>query len=128
MSKKIDVSMHLDAARAIVARYQKRIEPSGDGIFVGFSRDFPGVVVDADTEADCLRLLIGALNDTVALTLHRGQQPPTPLIDANMATEQVNVRVSAREKLLLAEEAQSRRTSQSDVIRAALRTYLHLVD
>gem|GEM_PF-4312120 len=56
----------------------------------------------------------------------RGQQPPTPLIDADVATEQVNVRVSAREKSLLTEEAERRRTTQSEVIRTALRTHLRL--
>ncbi len=126
MAQKIDLSPHLVAAQGIVARSQKRIEPTGDGVSVGSSRDFPGVAVDADTEAECLAILTDARVTAVALTMHRGQQPPTPLIDADVATEQVNVRVSAREKSLLTEAAERRRTTQSEVIRNALRTHLRL--
>jgi len=85
--------------------------------------------VDADSEAECLSLLSRALSTAVALMLHRGQHPPTPLIDAQEdASEQINVRVSVREKLLVAEEAERTRTTQSEVIRAALRAHLPLIN
>jgi len=68
MAQKIDLSPHIVAAQGIVARYQKRIEPTGDGVSVGSSRDFPGVAVDADTEAECLAILTDACVTAVALT------------------------------------------------------------
>lgn len=91
-------------AGKIVADYRIILERNERLGFIGNSVELPTVFVDAKTPEQCYRATQEALMVTVATMIECGQRPPQPA-SAGRRTEQVNVRLTAEEKLLFANAA-----------------------
>jgi predicted RNase H-like HicB family nuclease len=72
--------------------------------FVGSSVELPTVFADAKTPEECYKAVQEALTVAVATMIECGQTPPQP-VSARKRTEQVNVRLTAEEKMLLGNAA-----------------------
>lgn len=107
----------LAKAKRAAAQYQV-IVSFEDGQWFGRGLELPNVCGDGKTVSRCVENTREALTGAVAYLLEAGQKPPAPA-RVGMRTTQVNVRLTAEEKLLL--EAASRRkgfSGLSDFIRA----------
>jgi len=91
-------------ARKIVADYRIILERNERLGFIGSSVELPTVFADAKTPEKCYRTAEDALMVAVATMIECGQRPPQPA-SAGRRTEQVNVRLTAEEKLLFANAA-----------------------
>jgi len=91
-------------AGKIVADYRIILERNERLGFIGSSVELPTVFVDAKTPEQCYRATQEALMVAVATMIECGQRPPQPA-SAGRRTEQVNVRLTAEEKLLFANAA-----------------------
>ena len=94
----------LRKAKKIVADYRIMLERSERLGFIGSSVEIPTVFADAKTPEDCYKATEEALMVAVATMIECGQRPPQPA-SARLRTEQVNVRLTAEEKLLFATAA-----------------------
>jgi predicted RNase H-like HicB family nuclease len=104
-------------AEAIAARYRIVIWHE-DGEYYGRGLELPFVMNDGATPDACVKAVRGILATTVAAMIERGQAPPPPASDAKR-TEQVNVRLTPEEKLLLEQSArQGGFDGVSDFLRA----------
>jgi len=74
--------------------------------FIGSSVELPTVFADAKTTDKCYKATQEALMVAVATMIECGQRPPQPS-SANKRTEQVNVRLTSEEKILLTNAASS---------------------
>ncbi len=91
-------------AKKLVADYRiilERNEPLG---FIGSAVELPTVFADATTPEQCYKATQEALMVAVATMIECGQRPPQPA-SAGRRTEQINVRLTAEEKLLFANAA-----------------------
>src|SRR5690349_2459476 len=93
----------LDRARKIAATYQILIKFE-DGEYYGRGLEMPFVMNDGKTADDCVRATREALTTAVATLLESGEVPPSPASE-HKRTEQINIRVTPEEKLLLEEAA-----------------------
>jgi len=91
-------------AGKIVADYRIILERNESLGFIGSSVELPTVFVDAKTPEQCYRATQEALMVAVATMIECGQRPPQPA-SMGLRTEQVNVRLTAEEKLLFANAA-----------------------
>lgn len=91
-------------AGKIVADYRIILERNERLGFIGSSVELPTVFVDAKTPEKCYKAVQDALMVAVATMIECGQRPPQPA-SAGRRTEQVNVRLTAEEKLLFANAA-----------------------
>jgi predicted RNase H-like HicB family nuclease len=91
-------------AKKIVADYRIILERNERLGFIGSSVEIPTVFVDARTPEKCYRATQDALMVAVATMIECGQRPPQPA-SMGLRTEQVNVRLTAEEKLLFANAA-----------------------
>jgi len=91
-------------AGKIVADYRIILERNERLGFIGSSVELPTVFVDAKTPEKCYKAVQDALMVAVATMIECGQRPPQPA-SAKRRTEQVNVRLTAEEKLLFANAA-----------------------
>lgn len=91
-------------ARKIVADYRIILERNERLGFIGSSVELPTVFADAKTPEKCYRTTQDALMVAVATMIECGQRPPQPA-SMGLRTEQVNVRLTAEEKLLFANAA-----------------------
>jgi predicted RNase H-like HicB family nuclease len=91
-------------AKKIVADYRIILERNEGLGFIGSSVELPTVFADAKTPEKCYRAAEDALMVAVATMIECGQRPPQPA-SAGRRTEQVNVRLTAEEKLLFANAA-----------------------
>jgi len=91
-------------ARKIVADYRIILERNERLGFIGSSVELPTVFADAKTPEQCYKATQDALMVAVATMIECGQRPPPPA-SAGRRTEQVNVRLTAEEKLLFANAA-----------------------
>ena len=94
----------LRRAKKIIADYRIIIERNERLGFIGSSVELPTVFADAKTPDECYGATQEALMVAVATMLEDGQRPPQPA-SAKRRTVQVNVRLTAEEKMLLANEA-----------------------
>jgi predicted RNase H-like HicB family nuclease len=94
----------LRKAKQIADKYRITLERNDRLGFIGSSVELPTVFTDAKTPQDCYKATEEALTVAVAMMLERGQRPPQPA-SAGMRTEQVNVRLTAEEKLLFTNAA-----------------------
>jgi predicted RNase H-like HicB family nuclease len=94
----------LHKAKKIADEYCITIEKNERLGFIGSSVEMPTVFADAKTPEDCYKATQEALMVAVAVMLERGQRPPQPS-SAGIRTEQVNVRLTAEEKLLITNAA-----------------------
>ena len=106
------------AARQVAEQYQV-ILTQEEGEWYGRGLELPHVFADGQTPAECLANTRQALESAVAYMLEQEQRPPAPAREG-VRTEQVNVRLTAEEKILL--ETAGRRkgfTGLSDFVRSA---------
>jgi predicted RNase H-like HicB family nuclease len=96
----------LKRAGAIAERYQIILQFE-DGEYYGRGLEMPYVMNDGKTPDACVRATREALTVAVATLLEAGEVPPAPASEGKR-TEQVNVRLTPEEKLLLEEAARSR--------------------
>ena len=107
----------LRRAREIAKNYQVIIE-QGDGEYYGRGLELPNAHEDARTPDKCIQKTREMFVTVVATMLEEGEIPPPPASEGKR-TEQVNVRLSVDEKLIL--ESSARRygfSGLSDYIRA----------
>jgi predicted RNase H-like HicB family nuclease len=107
----------LARAREIAAQYQVILSQEDDHWY-GRALELPHVFADGPTPAKCVAETREALCGAVALMLEQQQTPPSPAREGTRS-QQVNVRLTAEEKLLL--EAAAKRkgfTGLSDFVRA----------
>ena len=95
----------LRRARQIVEGYQIVIRFE-DGEFYGEGLELPGVMADGKSADACVKAVRAALVAAVATLIEQGQTPPAPANESR--TEQINVRLSPREKLRLESVAASK--------------------
>ena len=94
----------LRKAERIVSDYRIIIERNDRLGFIGSSVELPTVFADAGTPEKCYKATEEALMVAVATMIESGQRPPQPA-SAGLRTEQVNVRLTAEEKLLFTNAA-----------------------
>jgi len=94
----------LRKAKKIVADYRIMLERNEKLGFIGSAVELPTVFADARTPEQCYKATEEALMVAVATMIECGQRPPQPA-SAGLRTEQVNVRLTAEEKLLFANAA-----------------------
>jgi predicted RNase H-like HicB family nuclease len=108
----------LKKARKIAESYQIVLHYE-DGEYYGRGLEYPYAMNDGKTPDECVAATRDILTTAVAAMLENGEIPP-PRASERKRTEQVNVRLTAEERMLLEEAA----TSQgfrgiSDFVRAA---------
>jgi predicted RNase H-like HicB family nuclease len=89
----------LARGRKIAAGYQIVIWTE-DGEYYGRGVELPMTFGDGATPAECVASTREALAITVAYMLEKGEAPPPPASEEKR-TEQINLRVTAEEKLRL---------------------------
>lgn len=107
-------------AEQIAGRYSVIIREEPDvGGYLGRGVEFPLVFSDGPTLETCMKNTQQAIALVIATMLEEGQTPPPPTSEGTRQ-EQVNVRVSGLEKLLIEDAARSRGyRGVSDFMRAA---------
>jgi predicted RNase H-like HicB family nuclease len=95
-------------AREIACGYSLILEPEPDVGYVGSAIELPNVLADGKTADDCVKETLAALTGVVARMLELGKTPPAPAKDAEQRDVQLNIRVSAREKMLIEKAAKAR--------------------
>lgn len=91
-------------AKKLVADYRIILERNEQLGFIGSAVELPTVFADARTPEQCYKATQEALMVAVATMIECGQRPPQPA-SAGRRTEQINVRLTAEEKLLFANAA-----------------------
>jgi hypothetical protein len=105
----------LRQARAIANEYQI-VVAFEDGEYYGRGVELPGTGDGGKTPALCLEKTRKALVDTVAYLLESGQTPPAPAREG-ARDQQINIRLSSHERLLLETKAGQSGTGISDYVR-----------
>lgn len=96
----------LKRAADIAAKYQIILEFE-DGAYFGRGLEMPYVMGDGKTPDECVSATREALTIAAASMLEEGKVPPAPA-SSNKRTEQINVRLTPEERLLLEELARNR--------------------
>jgi predicted RNase H-like HicB family nuclease len=96
----------LKQARAIADKYQIILQFE-DGEYYGRGLEMPYVMNDGKTPDACVQSTRESLAVAVATLLEAGDVPPAPASEGKR-TEQVNVRLTPEEKLLLQEASRSK--------------------
>jgi hypothetical protein len=108
----------LAAAGAIARRYGVVVRPHERLGFLGVGLEIPTVFSDGPTPAACAEATYDALCVAVATMLESGVRPPEPAAQRRRKA-QMNIRLSAEEKLQLREAADVRGyRSIADYVRA----------
>jgi predicted RNase H-like HicB family nuclease len=108
-SKAIDRPFDRNAlrrAREIANSYQIIITPE-DGEYFGRGLEMPNVMGDGRTPDACAAATREGLTVAVAYLLENGEAPPPPASEGKRS-EQVNVRLTSEEKVMLEEAARRR--------------------
>jgi len=95
---------HWNEAAKLVERYRLILEPDGEGGYIGSAVEFQSVLARGATAQECIESTRRALTVAAATMLEAGQRPPAPASHKKRQI-QINVRLSADEKLLLEEAA-----------------------
>lgn len=108
----------LAEAQQVAADYQVIVQ-SENGHWYGRGLEMPHVFGDGKTAEACVEDTLSALTAAVAFLIESGQSPPPPTREGRR-TQQVNVRLTAEEKVVL-ETTAKRKGYQglSDFMRAA---------
>ncbi len=108
----------LRRAQRTAKQYRLILEPDKELGFVGHALELPNVFADGSTANECVRSMREALTAAVATMIEAGQRPPAPSAEGKRAM-QINIRLTAHEKLQLEEMArQHGYRSVSDYLRA----------
>jgi len=94
-------------AKDIVADYTVVLQPHERLGFIGSAAEMPTVFADGRTANRCIERVREALAVAVAVMLEQGQSPPAPASERRREM-QVNIRLTAEEKLLLEQAARQR--------------------
>jgi len=78
--------------------YRIVIEPSGDGDFIGYSLELPGILGHGTSPHACAESTVKTQTFEVATLLEQGMAPPTPVAPKRRDV-QLNLRITAEEKL-----------------------------
>lgn len=106
-----------ERAEEIAASYQVVIRLEDDEYY-GRGLELPGAMDDGKTPDECVKNTREAMAACVAVMLERGETPPAPA-SGSRRSEQVNIRLSPEEKLLMEESARARGfRGISDYVRA----------
>lgn len=97
----------LKRAKDLAVKYRLILEPNHELGFMGTSIEMPLVFGDGKTPDACVKETREALVSAIATMLENGEAPPAPSSE-ELRTEQVNIRLTPREKLLLEEAARSK--------------------
>jgi predicted RNase H-like HicB family nuclease len=93
-------------AKEVAAAYQIIIQFQG-GEYFGRGLELPYVMNDGKTPDECVAATRDSLVTAVAHMLEIGEKPPAPASD-RIRSEQINIRLTPEEKLLIDETARSR--------------------
>jgi predicted RNase H-like HicB family nuclease len=96
----------LAKARALAERYQVLIWFE-DGEYYGRGLELPFTAADGKSPQECFENVREAMVATVGHMLERGDAPPPPASHTGR-TQQVNIRLSAMEKLRMEESARAK--------------------
>jgi predicted RNase H-like HicB family nuclease len=108
---------NLERAKPIAERYQILLWKE-DGEYCGRGVELPTVFGDGRTAAECVKTTREHLVIAVASYLQDGETPPSPATSGKR-DQQINVRVSSEEKILLeAKASQHGAAGLSEYIRA----------
>ena len=107
----------LKRAKRIVERYQVVIRRESDGYY-GRGLELPGAMGDGPTPEACMDAVRESMAALVGYMIEEGETPPPPAADATKIV-QLNVRVTAGDKLLFEEAARQRGQGLSEFIRSA---------
>ena len=108
----------LRRAKEIAGSYQIIIQAE-DGEYYGRGFEMPYVMNHGKTPDECVKETREALTAAVAYLLESGKVPPPPASEQNRS-EQINIRLTTEEKMLLEEAARSRGfRGISDYVRSA---------
>jgi predicted RNase H-like HicB family nuclease len=91
-------------AKEIIDGYHIIVEKNDKMGYIASSVELPTVFADGKKETECFRAIREALTGAVATMIACGQKPPQSM-SANKRTEQVNIRLTAYEKMLLTNKA-----------------------
>jgi predicted RNase H-like HicB family nuclease len=91
-------------ARELANKYRILLEPDDELGFMGRAVEMPFVFGDGKTPDSCVEQTRHALIAAIATLLEMNQTPPLPAAE-NRRVAQINLRVTAEEKLLLEEAA-----------------------
>ena len=106
-------------ATEVASKYTIMLQPDSDLGYIGRGVEFPYAMDEGRTPDECVRKTRSALVAAVATMLENGELPPPPASE-NKRTEQINIRLTAEEKLLLEEKARTKGfRGVSDFVRAA---------
>jgi len=115
-------------ARRIVRDYRLIFEKSDTLGFIGSSVELPTVFADGQTLDKCYKATQEALVVAVATMIECGQRPPQPA-SSKRRTVQINIRLTAEEKLWLVEMARNLGFKGiSDFVRNSALERSHLVN
>jgi predicted RNase H-like HicB family nuclease len=90
-----------------------------DGEYYGRALEMPDVMNDGRTPDECVENTRDILTTVIAFHMEKGESVPLPASE-NKRTEQINVRLTPEEKLLLEETARSKGfRGISDFVRSA---------
>jgi predicted RNase H-like HicB family nuclease len=90
-----------------------------DGVYYGRALEMPDVMNDGRTPDECVENTRDILTTVIAFHMEKGESVPSPASE-NKRTEQINVRLTPEEKLLLEETARSKGfRGISDFVRSA---------
>ena len=108
----------LKQARQIAGRYRIILEPSEELGFIGRAWELPTGFAHGATPDECVEATRKGVTAAVATMLEAGRRPPAPASRARRQA-QINIRVSAEEKMILEETARRNGfRGVSDYIRA----------
>jgi predicted RNase H-like HicB family nuclease len=106
-------------AQSLSRRYQVVIRFDEEcGEYYGRGLELPGALGDGRTPDQCVASTRAAMEAVAAFMLETGQSPPTPVAEGSRKI-QLNIRVTADEKLIFEQAARSTGQGLSDFIRAA---------
>jgi len=97
----------LQRAREIAEQYAVILQPDPELGYLGRGLELPLVMDDGKTPDECIRKTREAFVAAVATMLETGHIPPAPATEQRRQ-EQVNIRLTAEEKLLLEEAARAK--------------------
>lgn len=114
----------LRRAADLAQSYKIVLEPDPDEGFIGRVLEAPQWIGVGKTPDECVKETREIAISALATIIEMGQAPPTPAIQ-NQRSEQINIRVTAEEKLRLEEGARSKGfRGISDFVRSTTLTNL----
>lgn len=109
----------LARASALAAQYKILLEPDAEAGFAGRALEMPECVGVGKTADQCVSATRDVLTSGIATMLEAGDVPPMPSAQG-LRQQQINIRVTPEEKLMLEEAARSKGfRGISDFVRSA---------